>query len=68
VEVKHIARLGAAWDDCRDPVPAGDPAVAMGYWDVEDLPFYAGLAQTFPLADRQFTSDYLSVLGAVGAT
>jgi phospholipase C len=45
------------------------PTVAMGYWDAEDLPFYADLAQTFPLADPsphklkvglgdlQFTSD-----------
>src|SRR5207245_2115973 len=23
-------------------VPGGDPAVAMGYWTEEDLPFYAG--------------------------
>jgi hypothetical protein len=41
VEVKHIARLGAGWDDCRDSVRDGDPKVAIGYWDGEDLPFYA---------------------------
>lgn len=30
--------------------------VAMGYWTKEDLPFYYGLATTFPLADRYFSS------------
>jgi hypothetical protein len=24
----------------------------MTYWDAKDLPFYDGLAKTFPLADR----------------
>jgi len=33
-----------------------DPAVGMGYWTEEDLPFYYGLARTFPLADRWFSS------------
>ena len=33
-----------------------DPDVAMGHWTEEDLPFYAGLARTFPLADRWFAS------------
>jgi phospholipase C len=28
----------------------------MGYWTAEDLPFYYGLASTFPLADRYFSS------------
>ena len=48
-------------------VPAGgdvDPAacqgagaaVGMGYWTEDDLPFYYGLARTFPLADRWFSS------------
>ena len=32
--------------------------VAMGYWTEADLPFYYGLARTFPLCDRWF------VLGA----
>jgi phospholipase C len=31
-------------------------AVAMGYWDETDLPFYYGLGQTFPVADRYFCS------------
>ena len=29
---------------------------AMGYWDGDDLPFYYGLANTFPLCDRWFAS------------
>jgi phospholipase C len=49
----------------REPAPAAtvparnpaDPATtAMGYWTEEDLPFYYGLARTFPLADRWFSS------------
>jgi phospholipase C len=40
-------------DECS---PGHDPSVAMGYWTEEDLPFYAGLARTFPLADRFFAS------------
>ncbi|MBV9095791.1 MAG: hypothetical protein JO132_18290 [Streptosporangiaceae bacterium] len=31
-------------------------AAAMGYWTEEDLPFYYGLARTFPLADHWFSS------------
>jgi phospholipase C len=31
-------------------------AIGMGYWTEEDLPFYYGLARTFPLADRWFSS------------
>ena len=30
--------------------------VGMGYWPEPDLPFYYGLARTFPLADRWFSS------------
>jgi len=30
--------------------------VAMGYWTGDDIPFYYGLARTFPLADRWFSS------------
>ncbi len=36
-------------------VPGGDGSLAMGYWTAEDLPFYAGLARTFPLADRWYS-------------
>ena len=28
----------------------------MGYWTEDDLPFYYGLARTFPVADRWFSS------------
>jgi phospholipase C len=37
-------------------VPGGDPAVPLGYWTGAELPFYHGLAQTFPVADRWFCS------------
>jgi phospholipase C len=30
--------------------------VAMGYWERDDIPFYYGLASTFPLCDRYFCS------------
>jgi phospholipase C len=36
--------------------PNADDTVGMGYWTAQDLPFYAGLARTFPLADRWFSS------------
>jgi len=36
--------------------PEGDKTTAMGYWTEQDLPFYHGLARTFPLADRWFSS------------
>ncbi len=37
-------------------IPGGDPAVPMGYWTDADLPFYYGLARTFPVADHWFCS------------
>ncbi|HEY2640726.1 MAG TPA: alkaline phosphatase family protein [Streptosporangiaceae bacterium] len=37
-------------------LPGRDATVAMTYWDPEDLPFYHGLARTFPLATRWFSS------------
>jgi phospholipase C len=39
-----------------ETVPGGDPAVPLGYWTAAELPFYYGLAQTFPVADRWFCS------------
>jgi phospholipase C len=36
--------------------PDGDKTAAMGYWTERDLPFYHGLARTFPLADHWFSS------------
>jgi phospholipase C len=40
----------------QEVAPGADPAIGMGYWSGEDLPFYYGLARTFPLADRWFSS------------
>jgi phospholipase C len=40
----------------QDIAPEADVTVGMGYWTGADLPFYAGLARTFPLADRWFCS------------
>jgi phospholipase C len=37
-------------------VPGGDRSLPMTYWTEEDLPFYHGLARTFPLATRWFCS------------
>jgi phospholipase C len=36
--------------------PEGDKTAAMAYWTDRDLPFYHGLARTFPLADHWFSS------------
>ena len=36
--------------------PDADPAISMGYWTEADIPFYYGLARTFPLADHWFSS------------
>ncbi|HEX4831605.1 MAG TPA: alkaline phosphatase family protein [Trebonia sp.] len=38
------------------PARGGPPSAAMSYWTAQDLPFYHGLARTFPLADRWFSS------------
>ena len=37
-------------------LPGKDASVTMTYWDQQDLPFYYGLAKTFPLATRWFSS------------
>jgi phospholipase C len=42
-------------DDNSGFVAACGP-VAMGYFTPEDIPFYAGLARTYPLCDRWFSS------------
>jgi phospholipase C len=36
--------------------PDGDKTAGMTYWTGQDLPFYHGLARTFPLADHWFSS------------
>src|SRR5215472_10055516 len=33
----------------QEITPEADPATGMGYWTEEDLPFYYGLARTFPI-------------------
>ena len=40
----------------NDGFVKGSGPVAMGYWDQTDIPFYYGLGETFPLADRWFSS------------
>jgi phospholipase C len=55
---------GQAWDTSHtaydngrnDGFVTGSGPVAMGYWDSTDIPFYYGLAKTFPVADRWFCS------------
>ena len=51
--VQSEAKAGTA----ADVDTASEAAAAsMGYWSEDDLPFYYGLARTFPLADRWFSS------------
>jgi phospholipase C len=56
----HMQWDGGACDgfvrSVEQTVRSGDPTVPMGYWTEEDLPFYHGLARTFPLADHWFCS------------
>ncbi len=40
----------------EESFPGADPGIAMSYWTEQDLPFYHGLARTFPLADHWFSS------------
>jgi phospholipase C len=40
----------------NDGFAAASGAVAMGYWQKADQPFYYSLASTFPIADRYFAS------------
>ncbi|MGH9094449.1 MAG: alkaline phosphatase family protein [Acidimicrobiales bacterium] len=40
----------------EDAMPGRDASIPMGYWTEADLPFYASLARTFPLANRWFCS------------
>ena len=43
-------------DRDRRHAPGGGDTIPMGHWDESDLPFYYGLAKTFPLADHWFSS------------
>jgi phospholipase C len=47
---------GAAGAAAAADAAAGGHEIGMGYWTEDDLPFYYGLARTFPLADHWFGS------------
>ena len=50
-------RSHTSWANGRnDGFVKASTAVAMGYWDESDLPFYYALGKTFPLCDRWFCS------------
>src|ERR1700677_3736341 len=51
--VQSEARAGTA---AQADTTAAATSTAMGYWTQSDLPFYYGLARTFPVADRWFSS------------
>ena len=50
------AQAAMADSDSGHSWPPGTERAGMGYWTREDLPFYYGLAETFPLADHWFGS------------
>ncbi len=54
----HEGRCDGFVTSVKDTVdePGVDPTLPMGYWTEADLPFYYGLAKTFPLATRWFCS------------
>jgi phospholipase C len=52
-DVQAAARAGNA---PHVDTSAEATVMGMGYWSESDLPFYYGLARTFPLADRWFCS------------
>jgi phospholipase C len=52
--VQAQARAGTAGNETDTSAAA--VVAGMGFWSGSDLPFYYGLAQTFPLADRWFCS------------
>jgi phospholipase C len=53
-KVQSEASAGTAGNDVDSAADAA--AMGMGYWCERDLPFYYGLARTFPLADHWFSS------------
>ncbi|HEY2507357.1 MAG TPA: alkaline phosphatase family protein [Streptosporangiaceae bacterium] len=56
----HIQRGDGACDgfvrSIEETVPGRDARTAMRYWTEAELPFYYGLARTFPLAIRWFSA------------
>jgi phospholipase C len=54
---EDVQAQAAAGTSDGDVDPAADATTTgMGYWCERDLPFYYGLARTFPVADRWFSS------------
>ena len=50
-------RSHTSWNNGRnDGFVRASTAVAMGYWDDTDIPFYYSLAKSFPVCDRFFCS------------
>ncbi|HZR81178.1 MAG TPA: alkaline phosphatase family protein [Candidatus Binatia bacterium] len=54
-DASHLSLMASRFGTNDGFVLASGP-VAMGYWTEEDIPFYYGLARTFPLCDRFFCS------------
>jgi phospholipase C len=52
----HIQYQQGFPESVVETIPGGVPSVPMGYWTERELPFYYGLARTFPVADRWFCS------------
>jgi phospholipase C len=56
----HLQYAGGACDgfvrSLEDQLPQFDSTAGMQYWTESELPFYYGLARTFPLATRWFSS------------
>ena len=48
--------VGQAGKGARSSLGLDPASTSMGYWTERDLPFYYGLARTFPLADHWFSS------------
>src|SRR5579859_4831896 len=53
---EDLERGGTAATTGDGAAAADFPALGMGYWTERHLPFYAGLARAFPVADRWFCS------------
>lgn len=52
----HAGKMAGFVTSTQEVEPEADATIGMGYWNERDLPFYYGLARTFPLADRWFSS------------
>jgi len=54
-DASHLSLMTSPFTSNDGFVLASGP-VAMGYWNQDDIPFYYGLASTFPVCDRFFSS------------